>query len=259
LAGIKLTRKVFQIFFFAASISLAVRLLLGLTHRTVEYYCPMGGIVSLYGLFQKQQFICALSEMNLSLALALLVTVVLTKRSFCGWVCPLGTVFESLSWIRFRLLDRETLRVPDRADAVLAKLKYVVLGLILLLTYRASELIFRGYDPFYILFTGGKGHGVVPTVSMMVIGGVIGLSFIFEMAWCRYLCPLAGAMDPFSRFGLLKIQRHGSQCDSCGACDRACPQRIPVSRLTKVRRADCTNCFECITKCPKPGALDFGT
>lgn len=257
MAPIRIVRKVFQLFFLAATVSLTVKLLAGVAAPTVEYYCPMGGVVSLWGLVKKQQFICALNEMNLSLALAVFAGVLLTKKSFCSWVCPLGSIFEGLAWTRGKVLKRETLRVPDRADWVLSKVKYVVLVLIIVLSYRVSELVFRGYDPFYTLFTAGKGHGLMATWSLVILGAVLVGSFLFEMAWCRYLCPLGAVMDPLSKIGLVKVKR-GAACNECGACDRACLQRIPVSRLAKVTRVDCTNCLACMSKCKTPGALDVG-
>ena len=254
---IRITRKVFQVFFLAAAVSLTVKLLAGVRAPTVEYYCPMGGVVSLWGLVKKQQFICALSEMNLSLALAVFAGVILTKKSFCSWVCPLGSIFEGFAWVRGKVMRREALRVPDQADRVLKYLKYVVLALIFVLSYRASELVFRGYDPFYALFTAGKGHGLMATWSLVILGVVLAGSFLFEMAWCRYLCPLGAVMDPLSKIGLLKVKR-GAACNGCGACDRACLQRIPVSKLGRVTRVDCTNCLACVAKCKTPGALDVG-
>jgi polyferredoxin len=257
MAPIRIARKVFQLFFLAATVSLTVKLLAGVTAPTVEYYCPMGGVVSLWGLVKKQQFICALSEMNLSLALAVFAGVLLTKKSFCSWVCPLGSIFEGLAWTRGKVIKRETLRVPDKADWVLSKVKYVVLILIVVLSYRVSELVFRGYDPFYTLFTAGKGHGLMATWSLVILGAVLVGSFFFEMAWCRYLCPLGAVMDPLSKIGLVKVKR-GAACTQCGACDRACLQRIPVSKLSKVTRVDCTNCLACVSECKAPGALDVG-
>jgi polyferredoxin len=258
MAPIKVTRRLFQTFFLGASILLLVKFLAGVPTRTVEYYCPMGGIVSIWGLIQRQHFICVLNEMNVSLGLALLVSVVLVKKGFCGWVCPLGALFEGAAWLRRKTLGRERLRVPDRLDSGLVYLRYVVLALIVILTYRASELVFRGYDPFYILFTGGRGHGTLPVVSMIVLAGILAAAFIFEMSWCRYLCPLGAVMSPLARVGLFKVRRNPETCSACGACDRACPHRIGVSRLTRVTNVDCTNCLECVSRCPVPGAMDLG-
>ncbi len=253
---IRIVRRVFQVFFLGAAVILMIKLLLGVATRTVEYYCPMGGIVSFYGLLKKQQFICALGEMNLSLALALLATVLFTKRSFCSWVCPLGTIFEGLSALRSKIIPGRRLRLSDRTDALLSKLKYVALATILIFTYRAGELVFRGYDPFYVLFTGGKGHDLIPGLSLAVASVILFVSFIFEFAWCRYLCPLAAAMNPLSRLGLLKLRRDRARCDACGTCDAVCPQRIRVSEAHKITRIDCTNCFECVSHCPQAGVLE---
>jgi polyferredoxin len=255
---IKITRRVFQIFFLAACVWLMVRLLAGLSTRTVEYYCPMGGIVSIWGLIRKQQFICALNEMNVSIGVALLISVVLIKKSFCGWVCPLGTLFEGTAWMRRKLLGRERLRVPDSVDSKLLYLKYAVLAAILILTYHFSDIIFRGYDPFYVLFTGARGHETIPVVSALVLAGILVAAFFFELSWCRYLCPLNAVMSPLSRVGLLKVKRNADACTACGACDRACLQRIPVSRLEKVTDVNCTNCLDCMSKCKVPGAMDLG-
>ena len=258
MAPIKITRRVFQVFFLVATASLTFKLLRGVQAPTVEYYCPMGGVVSLWGLIKKQQFICALSEMNLSLALAVFAGVILTKKSFCSWVCPLGTIFESFAWLRGKVMKRETLRVPDRADAILGYAKYGVLALIFVLSYRTSELVFRGYDPFYTLFTAGKGHGLIAIWSLVILGGILVGTFLFEMAWCRYLCPLGAALNPLSKIGLLKVKRNSETCNECGSCDRVCLQRISVSKATKVSNMDCTNCLSCMGKCKARGAMGLG-
>lgn len=256
---IKVTRRIFQGFFLAASIWLMVKLLAGVPTRTVEYYCPMGGIVSIWGLIRRQQFICVLNEMNVSIGLALLMSVVLVKKAFCGWVCPLGTLLEGAARLRRKTPGQDRVRVSDSLDSRLVYLKYAVVALVLILTYHASELVFRGYDPFYILFTGLRGHGTIPVVSGLILGGVLAAAFIFEMSWCRYLCPLNAVMTPLSKIGLFKVRRDADRCNGCGACDRTCLQRIPVSRLERVTRADCTNCLDCVSECKVAGAMDLGT
>lgn len=235
-----------------------VKLLAGVSTRTVEYYCPMGGIASIWGLIRGQQFICALNEMNVTIGVALLVSVLVVKKAFCSWVCPLGTLFEGVVWLRRKTLGSERLRIPDYIDSRLQYLKYVVLGVILVLTYHLSELVFRGYDPFYVLFTGARGHETIPVVSALIVVGVLAAAFFFEMSWCRYLCPLNAVMSPVSKVGVFKVKRDAARCTACGACDSACLQRIPVSQLDKVSRIDCTNCLDCISKCRVPGAMYIG-
>ncbi|MGD9400832.1 MAG: 4Fe-4S binding protein [bacterium] len=257
MAPITITRRLFQGFILAACVYLMVKLLAGVSTRTVEYYCPMGGIVSVWGLIRRQQFICALNEMNVTIGVALLLSVLLVKKAFCSWVCPLGTLFEGLTWLRRKTLGKKRLRLPDYVDSRLIYLRYVVLAVILVFTYRLSELVFRGYDPFYILFTGARGHETIPIVSALIIVGVVAAAFLFEMSWCRYLCPLNAVMSPISKAGVFKVKRDSGKCTACGACDDVCLQRIPVSQLRKVSRVDCTNCLDCVSKCRVPGAMDI--
>ena len=259
MAPIKIARRAFQIFFLASASYLALKMILGLPTRTVEYYCPMGGIVSIYGLFKRQQFICALGEMNLSLGLALLGAVLITKRSFCSWICPIGGITESMVWVRRKIGIRDLLAsISPRTDLVISKIKYIVLAIILIMSYKLGELVFRGFDPFYIIFTGTKGHGLLPVVSILIAIGVIAGLLVCSHSWCRYLCPLAAVMNPISRVGILKIRRDRAKCMQCEICGSVCPHRIPVHEKEKVSNPECTNCFECLVSCPVEKALDLG-
>lgn len=255
---IKIVRRVFQIFFLGSAVWLALKIFLKVPTRTVEYYCPMGGIVSFYGLFKRQQFICALGEMNLGLAFALLGAVLISKRSFCSWICPIGGIAEFLSWIRAKigLRDLRT-TVSSTTDSVVSKVKYVVLLMIIVMSYKLGELVFRGFDPFYIIFTGGKGHGLFPVASVLIAFGVLIGLLVYNYSWCRFVCPLAAVMNPISRIGILKIKRDRARCTGCQICEAACPHGIPVHEKEKVINPECTVCFECILNCPVEKALDL--
>ena len=87
---------------------------------------------------------------------------------------------------------------------------------------------------------------------------ILAAAFLFEMSWCRYLCPLNAVMSPLSKIGLFKVRRDAGRCNACGACDRVCLQRIRVSQSEKVTRVDCTNCLDCVSACKVPGAMDLG-
>jgi ferredoxin len=68
---------------------------------------------------------------------------------------------------------------------------------------------------------------------------------------------MGATLDPFSRVGALRLRRNANVCTDCGACDRACPHEIPVSRVDEVTARNCTNCLECAEKCPVDGALEL--
>jgi polyferredoxin len=140
-------------------------------------------------------------------------------------------------------------------DAALRWLRLPVLAVILYFTYRTGELVFRGYDPYYILFSA-NGHDVrwwSYGVLAVVLVGVV----LVPMAWCRYLCPLGIVLSPLSAIGRLRLERRAEQCTGCGLCDRACPQSIDVAGVDVVRSGECTLCLECLEQCPEEGALEL--
>lgn len=253
----RILRLVFQAAFVAGTAALLVRGLLGLTPNTCETYCPFGGIVALFPLAKYKAYACALTEFNVALLVSLVGLTALSKKSFCSWVCPLGTVQEWLG-AGGRKLFRRSFHLPRRVDLGLMPLRYASIAAILLLTYTVWEydLGFRAYDPFYILFTGGRGHGT-SVVSLYVLAGVLAAALVVPFAWCRYLCPLGAAMDPISRWGFLRVRRRATRCTGCGTCDAVCPHRVPVSRASEVTARNCTNCLECVVRCPEKDALEL--
>ncbi|PWB70312.1 hypothetical protein C3F09_09215 [candidate division GN15 bacterium] len=240
---------------FIAIIGLVTWLALGYGSRSFEAYCPFGGAESLWGLFTAGEFTCALGPLNLSIMIALLALVLLSKKSFCGWACPIGFLSE-LGARLGGLLWKKRPRVPGKTNNWLKLLRYVSLILALVFTYKTGELILRGYDPFYLTFSG-IGHGSAGIISIIVLAVlVIGALFV-PMMFCRYLCPMGAVFDPFSRLGVIKIIRDESTCTSCGKCGKACVQDIPVHSLHVIRHRDCTNCLECLDACPEKDTLQL--
>ncbi len=236
-------------------LALVIYLALGYGTRSFEAYCPFGGMESLWGLFTAGEFSCALGPLNLSLMIALIALVILSKKSFCGWACPIGFLGELMSRLGGKIWKKRP-SVPAKANFWLKLIRYAVLIVSLYFTYKTGDLILRGYDPFYIIFSG-LGHGTVGTISVIVTTIIAIGAFIIPMMFCRYLCPLGAVFDPFSRVGIIKIARNYSTCTSCGNCNDACPHDIPVMTLEKIRNRDCTNCLECIDACPEKDTLQI--
>jgi polyferredoxin len=232
---------------------MVVYLALGYGSRSFEAYCPFGGAESLWGLIKAGEYSCALGPLNLSLLMAVVGLTVVSKKSFCGWACPIGFASELLGRVGGKALG-EALRPGPRLDRALRLLRYPVLVIFLYLTYKSGELILRGYDPFYLIFSG-FGHGSAGAVSYYVLGALIIGSLLIPMFFCRYLCPLGAVLDPFSRVGLIQINRDAQHCTDCGECQVACPHAIPVQTLARVKSRDCTNCLECFEACPEEGVL----
>lgn len=253
----RVLRTIVQFVFLAGVIALMVRGMNGATPNTCETYCPFAGLVALYPLLRYQTYTCAMNEFHVALFISLVGLTIVSKKSFCSWVCPLGTVQEWFGRLNAKLFGRRV-RLPRPADRTLSFLRYVVLAAVLGMTWTVwqGDLGFRAYDPFYIIFTGFGGHELL-AFSVFIGVGVLAVALFLPFFWCRYLCPLGAAMDPLSRAGVLRLRRVKSACTDCGKCDEACPHAIPVSQVDEVTARDCTNCMECAEACPEAGALEL--
>jgi len=236
-------------------LGLVVHSALGYGSRSFEAYCPFGGVESLWGLFTAGEFTCALAPLNLSLLVALLCLVLLCKKAFCGWACPIGLLGELAARLGGRVWKQRP-RVPLKVNAWLKLLRYVVLVAALFFTCRSGELVLRGYDPYYLIFSG-FGHGSAGIVSMLVLTVIALGALVVPMLFCRYLCPLGAVFDPFSRLGMIRVWRDESKCTACGRCGQTCLHDIPVQKLRTVRHRDCTNCLECVDACEERGVLQL--
>lgn len=238
-----------------AALITGVRFARGWSLAGVETYCPFGGLETAWSFVTRRSFSCAAGELNLALFLALLGLTLIARKAFCSWVCPMGSLNE---WI-FRLLRRSGTRLPlepsHRVDRALRWLRLPLLAVILAFTWQAGELVFRGYDPYYILMSS-HGHEV-RLWSYAILAAVLALGVVVPMAWCRYLCPLGVTLWPFSALGRLRLRRTESRCTACAACSRACPHGIDVAGGTQVRSGECTLCLECTEACPAAGALEL--
>jgi NapH/MauN family ferredoxin-type protein len=236
-------------------LALVLYLALGFGSRSFEAFCPFGGMESLWGLFTSAQFTCALGPLNLSMLIGLLILAVVAKKAFCGWACPIG-FFGELSNLISKKVWRGRPDVNPKVNSGLKLLRYVAFVLVLVFTYRTGELILRGYDPFYAIFSG-FGHGTLGIVTWVVLGAILVGAFVVPMFFCRYLCPMGATFDPFSRLGLIKVVRNEKGCEQCGKCAAVCPQGLEPDKMIAVRHRDCTNCFECVDACPHDQVLQI--
>jgi ferredoxin len=222
-----------------------------------EAWCPFGGVEAAYEYITAGTALCSLGVSNFYILASVLLLTLLLRRVFCGYMCPIGSISELLYDAAKRLgfKPKDVTGTPDR---LLSLLKYPVLLYILYISWKAAELLFRGFDPVYALISR---HGKDITMwSYVVLGAIVLGSLFVRIPFCRWLCPMAAVMNPISRFGLFRIERHDESCTACGLCDKVCPVAIPVSEVEVVNHARCYSCMECLEACPPKaqGSLTFG-
>lgn len=242
----KRTRRIVQILAVTA-------VLLGVFvfNANCERWCPFGGVEALYTYLTAGDMLCSLGVSNFFILGGVLVSTVLLRRAFCGYLCPIGAISEWLGRLG-KLLRLKQFRISGKVDRLLSLLKYGVLVIILYATWRAGELVFRGFDPCYALISR---HGPDITWWAYVISVVVAVgSLIVILPFCRWLCPMAAVFNPFSRFALARIQRDLASCVDCGVCAKHCPVGIPVDQVVQVTAARCFSCLNCLEACPTSGS-----
>ena len=223
---------------------------------STDALCPFGGLETVWQYLSTGQFVPKTHLSDVVLGLGLLIGVLLAGGAFCSWVCPFGAVQDFLTWARKKLHLPE-LRVPVKLDRVLRFGRFLVLGLILYKTITTVTLLFAAVDPYRTLFSLEWLFAFDPAlwVSYAVLGGVLAASFFVERAWCRYACPLGGAISLLSNFSLFRIRRDAVVCKNCAVCETDCPVKLPVA-TSKVVSANCIGCLNCVDTCPANGALE---
>jgi polyferredoxin len=226
----------------------------------VEAFLPISALVGLKRLAFTGRW-DPVHPAGLAILIAAVVGALAARKSFCGWVCPVGTLSRALEWVgRKTLWRRRWPAVPRWLDLPLSSVKYLLLGFFLYVVLwqmplPAIEAFQRSpynvaADAKMLLFfadLSATGGGVLVGLAL--------LSLVVKHAWCRWLCPYGALLGLASYASPLRIVRDTATCNDCGACSRACPVEIPVQHRAQVRSPECTGCLSCVAAGTVPSCL----
>lgn len=198
--------------------------------------------------------------------IAIILGSLIFKKSFCGFICPVGLISEWLWKLSRRVFGKRASapwgwRVPKWIDYPLRSLKYILLAFFvyaILIKMNATDLG-AFIDSPYNKVADIKMLLFFTDMSRLTLGILILLavaSLFISNFWCRYLCPYGGLLGILSFLSPVKIRRNIPTCTDCLACTRVCPAMIKVHKETVVRSDECMGCLACVDICPVDKTLE---
>lgn len=191
----------------------------------------------------------------------------LLGRVFCGWVCPLGAIFDFYGWFLRRL------RVPFEGPSPwFFRAKYYLLAVILVFALLGGVSPLMGLDPIVLLTrvaaavvnpflrestqvaweagTGARTYAYfIDFMTLFLFLGIMGATTKVSRVWCRVACPLGAYLGVMSRHSALR--RETSGCVHCNICSNHCPTgAIDFANAETYNESECIKCFLCSQECP---------
>jgi polyferredoxin len=227
----------------------------------VEGFLPISSLMSLY-FFALTGTIHSFHPAGMVILVAILLMSLVFAKSFCSWLCPVGLISETLGDLGERLLGKR-LRLPRWLDYPLRSLKYLLLAFFVWAIFLAMDAAALGafLNSPYNLMADIKMYyffADISRFSLIVIGTLMLLSIAIRGFWCRYLCPYGALLGLVGLVSAGRITRDRQTCVDCGKCAKACPARIPVDKIKRVRSDECTSCLACVASCPVKNTLQVG-
>ena len=225
---------------------------------SVEGFLPIGALISLRH-WVSTGTVHTFHPAALVLLVTFLIMSLIGKKSFCSFICPVGTISERL-WRGGKRAFGKNWRIWPSLDTPFRAGKYLLLYFFVSITFlKMPARALGGFlDSSYWAIADVKMLFFFTRMSFLVMGvlaALILLSVFYKNFWCRYLCPYGALVGVLSLASPWKIRRSEEHCIECGACARGCPFHLPVDRKEVVRSVECTGCLTCVSNCPADGAL----
>jgi polyferredoxin len=194
---------------------------------------------------------------GLVIIIAAFATSLLFRRGFCGWICPVGTVWEAFAALGRRIFGRN-FRLPRWADITGRVFRFLLAGLVVigLMSVSIAEAVnFRTLPYMWVADLKILGLMLDPVYLIVVLlVGVV--SALIGPVWCRYLCPVGGMYSAAATLSPCSVSRDEATCIQCGKCAKACHAFCHPDAVRTVRDTECDGCMDCVKVCPVDGCLD---
>jgi polyferredoxin len=227
----------------------------------VEAWLPIAALMNLKD-FVLTGTVPEIHPAGMFMLIAFLAISWMYRKSFCSWICPVGTLSEWL-WKGGEATFGRNFALPRWFDIPLRSLKYVLFALFAYVVVTMPVPDIREFlsTPYGLVadvkmldFFRRMGRTTAIVLSLLVL-----LSVFVKNFWCRYLCPYGAMTGLVALVSPTRIRRDPVACIDCAKCAKACPAGLPVDTALSIRSAECTACMSCVAVCPAVGALDLKT
>lgn len=219
--------------------------------------------------------------------IAVVVLTLLTGRTYCSFLCPLGIGQDIFSRIGGRIrkkFRRYGYKKPFTVVRYTLLLLTIIVSLIwgvYMLTLLDPYSIFGRSMTFFIspavailnnllegilakfdiyslihvpVVTYKPFVYIVPALFALLIGG---LSLTKGRHYCNMICPVGTLLGLLSKISLLRIRIDEEKCTRCGRCAIGCKSSCIDFLKYDVDVSRCVDCFNCIKTCPDK-AISYG-
>ncbi len=227
----------------------------------VEGFLPISALMSLKHWIEGG-ILNDIHPASVFILLAIIGVSLVVKKAFCSWLCPVGTLSESL-WMLGQKIFGRTFRAPRWLDYPLRSLKYLLLLFFVASIWQMDLQALTNFieSPYnkvadikmYLFFAQISSFALWTIVILMV------LSVVIRNFWCRFLCPYGALLGIVGFFSPLKITRAKATCIDCELCTKACPAEINVHTSGRVWSDECMGCLKCVDVCPVKNTLEMKT
>jgi ferredoxin-type protein NapF len=269
-------------------VSLAVLLAASLVFIDIRHLLPENWISSILFLQFVPSTVKIIGTGTLAAgAVIILVLTVLTGRTYCSFLCPLGIFQDILN--RIGGLFRKRFR-RFRFLKPLSVLRYTILAVTLIFTLTWGITLVNILDPYSIFgrimtyftkpvimlsnnllasifgkfdiytFVNAPLNGfafsayLLPVLFLILVGV---LSVTGGRLYCNAVCPVGTFLGLLSKISVLRIKFDSEKCTKCGRCSMACKSSCIDFLNKQVDTSRCVDCFNCLKSCPEK-AMVYG-
>jgi polyferredoxin len=210
-----------------------------------------------------------------------LLLTLLTGRTYCSFLCPLGIGQDLFSRIGGRIkrkfrrfgykkphtIVRYSLLAITLGTAIFFGLylvtlldPYSIFGRfmtylgepVILLINNFLTWVLGKFDIYTLHHIDIRGFNpmtyAVPVAFFLLVGA---MSFLKGRLYCNMICPVGTLLGLISKVSIFRIKFSESKCTRCGRCSVRCKSSCIDFLNYNIDVSRCVNCFNCIDVCPE--------